>query len=126
MGTMTFRITTVVAAAIVIAFAQAPAGAVRQAAERKVDALTLAIAVRAGQAKQYEGYLVTGEGRSFDTNCTPADPGKKIDASVPLTIAALGADGKPVPVVTLEDWVNFQMVGRPMLMVKLRGPDLKI
>lgn len=97
-----------------------------QGSERKVDAVTLAIAVRAGQAGQYQGYLVTGEGRSFDTNCTPADPAKKIDASIPLALAALGPDAKPVPVVSLEDWVNFQMVGRAMLMVKLRGPDLKI
>jgi hypothetical protein len=103
-----------------------PWAAGRQTADRNVDALTLAIAVRAGQAKKYEGYVVTGEGRSFDTNCTPADPAKKIDASIPLTLAVLGRDGKPVSVVTLEDWVNFQMVGRPMLMVNLRGPDLKI
>jgi hypothetical protein len=102
------------------------ATAAAQERDRTVDAVTLALAVRAGEAKQYAGYAVTGEGRSFDTNCTPADPSKKIDASIPLALAALGRDGKPVPVVTLEDWVNFQMVGRPMLMVKLRGPDLKI
>src|SRR4030095_1692549 len=96
------------------------------AADRKVDAITLAIAVRDGKSKQYEGYTVTGEGRSFDTNCTPADPAKKIDASIPLALAALGADGKTQPLVTLEDWVNLQMVGRPMLMGKLRGPDPKI
>ena len=123
---MTSRIIIVVAAALVTALAQAPAGAVSQATERRVDAVTLAIAVRAGQAKQYEGYLVTGEGRSFDTNCTPADPSKKIDASIPLALGALGSDGKPAPVVTLEDWVNVQMVGRAILMVKLRGPNLKI
>ena len=105
---------------------RANAAAVAQTPERTVDAVTLALAVRAGEAKRYEGYLVTGEGRSFDTNCTPADPAKKIDASIPLALAALGADGKPVPVVTLEDWVNFQMVGRTVLMVKLRGPNLKI
>jgi len=123
---MTSRLIIGAAAVVAIALAQAPAGAVPQATDRKVDAVTLAIAVRAGQAKQYEGYLVTGEGRSFDTNCTPADPSKKIDASIPLALGALGPDGKPMPVVTLEDWVNFQMVGRAMLMVKLRGPDLKI
>ncbi len=113
-------------AAIGLALPAAPRAAAPQAGDRKVDAVTLAMAVRAGRAKQYEGYLVTGEGRSFDTNCTPADPGKKIDASIPLALGALGPDGKPVPVVTMEDWVNFQMVGRAMLLVKLRGPDLKI
>jgi hypothetical protein len=129
MGTaMTSRIAIAVAVAtmIVLAFAQAPAGAMPQATERKVDALTLAIAVRAGQAKQYEGYVVTGEGRSFDTNCTPADPSKKIDASIPLALGVIGVDGKPMQVVTLEDWINLQMAGRALLVVKLRGPDLKI
>jgi len=94
--------------------------------DKRVDAVTLALAIRAGNAKQYEGYTVTGEGRSFDTNCTPADPAKKIEASVPLTLAVLDKEGKPQPVVTLEESVNYQMVGRAMLMVKLRGPDLKI
>lgn len=93
---------------------------------RKVDAVTLAIAVRVGQAAQYEGFIVTGEGRSFDTNCTPADPNTKTDASVVLVVGALGADNAAVPVQTLEDWVNFQMVNRPMLVVKLRGKDLQI
>lgn len=97
-----------------------------QTPERKVDAVTLAIAVRAGQAKQYEGYVVTGEGRSFDTNCTPADPKTKTDASVLLVVGALGPDNAPVAVQTLEDWVNFQMVNRPILAVKLRGKDLQI
>ena len=93
---------------------------------KKIDAVTLALAVRAGQFKQYEGYIVTGEGRSFDTNCTPADPAKKIQASIPLTLAALGKDGKPQPVASLEEVVNYQTVGRTMLEVKLRGADLKI
>jgi len=106
--------------------AAAPGAPASQAGGRTVDAITLAIAVRAGQAKQYEGYIVTGEGRSFDTNCTPADPAKKIEASIPLTLGAIGSDDKPVPVVTLEELVNLQMVGRPVLMVKLRGPELKI
>lgn len=113
-------------AAIGLLLPAAPRAAAPQAADRKVDAITLAMAVRAGQAKQDQGYIVTGEGRSFDTNCTPADPSKKLDASVPLALAALGPDGKPVPVVTMEDWVNFQMVGRAMLLVKLSGADLKI
>jgi hypothetical protein len=102
------------------------ASAARQAGDKTVDAVTLAIAVRAGQGKPYEGYVVTGEGRSFDTNCTPGDPAKKIETIIPLTLAALGTDNKPQAVVTLEDLVNLQMVGRPMLMVKLRGPDLTI
>jgi hypothetical protein len=97
-----------------------------QTPDRRVDAVTLAIAVRAGQAKQYEGYTVTGEGRSFDTNCTPADPTTKTDASVVLVVGALGPGNAPVAVQTLEDWVNFQMVNRPMLVVKLRGKDLQI
>ena len=120
------RILVLAIAAVGVLAANAPVAALPQAADRKVDAVTLAVAVRAGQARQYEGYLVTGEGRSFDTNCTPADPSKKIDASIPLVVGALGPDNKPAPVVTLEDWVNFQMVGRAMLMVKLRGQDLKI
>lgn len=106
--------------------ARGSAGAMAAPQERTVDAVTLALAVRAGQAKQYEGYVVTGEGRSFDTNCTPGDPAKKIETTIPLTLAAIGPDGKPVPVVTLEDMVNWQMVGRVILTVKLRGPELKI
>src|SRR5262245_32259268 len=109
-----------VTAALVLA--GGPAASARQAAapaDRKVDAITLAIAVRAGQAKQYEGFIVTGEGRSFDTNCVPGDPAKKIETSIPLALGALNPDGKTQPLVTLEDWVNYQMVGRPMLMVKL-------
>jgi hypothetical protein len=116
--------TVVPSAAPVSAARQTPAA--QRSAAKTIDAVTLAIAVRAGQAKQYEGYVVTGEGRSFDTNCTPADPTKKIEATIPLGVGALGPDGKPMPVVTLDDWVNFQMVGRAMLMVKLRGADLKI
>jgi hypothetical protein len=114
----------VVAAGLVTA--RAGTAAVAQTEERRIDAITLAIAVRGGLAKMYEGYVVTGEGRSFDTNCTPGDPARKVDTSIPLTLAAIGPTGKPLPVVTLEDSVNFQMVGRVMLMVKLRGPDLKI
>jgi hypothetical protein len=124
-GGMT-RARTGMVAVIGLALSIGTAAAMAQKPERKVDAVTLAIAVRAGQAKQYEGFVVTGEGRSFDTNCTPGDPAKKIDTSIPLTLAALGPDDKPVPVVTLEDWVNFQMVGRTMLMVTLRGPELTI
>ena len=120
-------LTRFLSAVTAVALLTGPAAAARQRSSKTVDALTLALAVRAGQAKQYEGYKVTGEGRSFDANCYPADASKKIDASVPLALAALGKDGKTTqPVVTLEDWVNFQMVGRPMLMVNLRGQDLKI
>jgi hypothetical protein len=100
--------------------------AAQQTSERTVDAITLALAVRAGAADKYVGYTVTGEGRSFDTNCTPGDPAKKIETNIPLTLAVLGKDGKPQPVVTLEESVNFQMVGRAPLMVNLRGADLKI
>jgi hypothetical protein len=112
-------------AVTLLVLATGPAAAARQG-DKKVDAVTLAIAVRNGQAKQYEGFTVTGQGRSFDANCTPADPAKKIDASIPLTLGALGKDGKMEPVVTLEEVVTFQTVGRPMLMVKLRGANLKI
>lgn len=114
------------AVAVALLVSAKPQAAARQEKEPQVDAITLALAVRAGQAKQYEGYTVTGEGRSFDTNCTPADPAKKIEATIPLTLAVLSKDGKPQPLVTLEESVNYQMVGRVMLMVKLRGPDLKI
>jgi hypothetical protein len=124
MKSRTVRLALVTVAVLALRAAEAPVVAAPQA--RTVDAVTLALAVRAGQAKQYEGFAVTGEGRSFDANCTPGDPARKIEAAVPLTLAALGPDGKPVPVVTLEDYVNFQMVGRVMLMVKLRGPELKI
>jgi hypothetical protein len=120
---MTARSIVIVAAALLMA---GPVADAQQPADRTVDAVTLALAVRAGTAKQYDGYTVTGEGRSFDTNCTPGDPAKKIEATIPLTLAALGKDGKPQPVVTLEESVNLQMVGRAMLMVKLRGADLKI
>ena len=112
-------------AAIALALGTGPVAAARQA-DKKVDAVTLALAVRAGTAKQYEGFTVTGQGRSFDANCTPADPAKKIDASIPLTLGVLGKDGKMQPVVTLEEVVTFQTVGRPMLMVKLRGANLQI
>ena len=116
----------IVGAAVTLLLAAGSVLIAQQPAERTVDAVTLALAVRAGQAKQYEGYTVTGEGRSFDTNCTPGDPAKKIETVIPLTLAAVGKDGKPQPVVTLEESVNLQMVGRPMLMVNLRGADLKI
>ena len=122
---MTVRTVVIVAAVLVIVTGHVVT-AQQQPADRTVDAITLALAVRAGTAKQYEGYTITGEGRSFDTNCTPGDPSKKIEATIPLTLAALGKDGKPQPVVTLEESVNLQMVGRVMLMVKLRGADLKI
>lgn len=117
---------TIIAAAATLLLANGQALIARQSADRTVDAVTLALAVRSGQAKQYEGYTVTGEGRSFDTNCTPGDPVKKTETVIPLTLAVLGKDGKPQPVITLEESVNLQMVGRQMLMVKLRGADLKI
>jgi len=99
----------------------------RQAASaKKIDAVTLALAVRDGKAKQYEGFTVTGEGRSFDTNCVPADPEKKTDALIPLGLGVLGKDGKLQTVATLEDWINLQMVGRPQILVNLKGPALKI
>ena len=125
---MTIRsigILALMTAAMALVLGTGPASAARQA-DKKVDAVTLALAVRAGNAKQYEGYTVTGEGRSFDTNCTPADPAKKIEATVPLTLGVLDKSGKPQPVVTLEESVNYQMVGRALLVVKLRGADLKI
>jgi hypothetical protein len=117
---------TLLVVAAVVWVATASPLAARQSADKKVDALTLALAVRAGTAKQYVGYTVTGQGRSFDANCVPADPAKKVDASIPLALASLGKDGKPQPIVTLEEWVNFQMVGRPVLLVNLRGPKLQI
>jgi hypothetical protein len=120
------RTLTIVAAVIGVGLANGPAAVVAQTTARQVDVVTLAIAVRAGQAQQYKGYVVTGEGRSFDTQCTPADPKTKTDASVVLVVGALGRDNKPGPVQTLDDWYNFQLVGRPMLVVKLRGQDLKI
>ena len=115
-----------IAAAATLVLLTGAVAAARQSTPKTVDALTLAIAVRAGQAEQYKGYKVTGEGRSFDANCVPADPAKKTEASVPLTLGSVGKDGKTQPVVTLEEFVNYQMVGRPMLMVNLRGRDLTI
>ena len=126
MAIRSIRFPALVTAATLMVLVTGLTAAGRQSTDRKVDAVTLAIAVRAGQAKQYEGYTVTGEGRSFDANCTPADPAKKIDASIPLTLGALGKDGKMQPVVTLEDSVTVQTVGRPLLLVKLLGADLKI
>ena len=126
MAIRSIRFPALLTAATLMVLATGLAAAGRQSSDRKVDALTLAIAVRDGKAKQYEGFTVTGQGRSFDANCTPADPAKKIDASIPLTLGVLGKDGKPQPVVTLEEVVTFQTVGRPMLLVKLRGPKLEI
>src|SRR6188768_1462644 len=125
MAIRSLRFPALLTATTLMVLATGLAAAGRQAADRKVDALTLAIAVRDGKAKQYEGFTVTGQGRSFDANCTPADPAKKIDASIPLTLGVLGKDGKPQPVVTLEEVVTFQTVGRPMLLVKLRGAKLE-
>jgi hypothetical protein len=120
----------VATAAVALVWSSGATVAARQSNDQRnvktIDAITLALAVRAGQFKQYEGYKVTGEGRSFDTNCTPADAAKKIEASIPLTLAALGKDGKPQPIATLEEVVNYQTIGRAMLVVKLRGADLKI
>ena len=106
-----------IAAAATLVLLTGAVAAARQSTPKTVDALTLAIAVRAGQAEQYKG---------FDANCVPADPAKKTEASVPLTLGSVGKDGKTQPVVTLEEFVNYQMVGRPMLMVNLRGRDLTI
>ena len=112
--------------AVALVLSAGPTAATPEPQEKTIGAVTLAVAVRGGQAKMFEGYTVTGEGRSFDTNCTPADPTKKIEASIPLGLGFVAPDGKPQSIVSLEDWVNYQMVGRQMLMVKLRGADLKI
>ncbi len=120
------RILLIVAASVGFGLANDQAAVVAQETVRQVDAVTLAIAVRAGQAQQYAGYVVKGEGRSFDTKCTPADPATKTDASIYLVLGALGRDDKPVPVQTLNDFVNLQTVGRPMLVARVRGKDLQI
>ena len=106
--------------------AGAPVAGRQTAPAKKIDALTLALAVRDGKAKQYEGFTVTGEGRSFDTNCVPADPVKKTDAIIPLALGVLNKDGKLQTVSTLDDWINLHLAGRPQILVNLRGPDLKI
>ena len=95
---------------------------IEQKTDKQVDALTFLLAFQKGEADQYKGYLVKGEGREFAISLmTGSMPGER---PLTITLGAIGSNGEPVLLETMDQWVAAESAGQTMLMVELHGDSI--
>jgi hypothetical protein len=90
-----------------------------------VDAVTFALAFRAGQADQYRNKQISGGGVSFHgaINERVADGSSR--TSLVVTLGAADPDGKLTVIKTWDDFVAAERA-RTTLVVALSGPHLPV
>jgi hypothetical protein len=91
---------------------------------REVDAVTFLMAFKDGKGDQYKGFTVKGEGHGFGPSLQVIPPGGTPEVALELTVGML-VDNKPVPVRTMEEWVQTEMRRTPRLDLRLTGPKLE-
>ena len=88
-----------------------------------VDAVTFALAFRAGSADQYKNRQVSGSGVSFHGGVSERVADGSTRTSLVITLGAAGPDGKLTLLRTWDDFVAAERE-RITLVVALSGPDL--
>ena len=88
-----------------------------------VDAVTFALAFRAGSADRSKNRQVSGSGVSFHGGVSERVADGSTRTSLVITLGAAGPDGKPTLLRTWDDFVAAERE-RIALVVALSGPDL--
>jgi len=116
-----------VACSVALAFSAlsglSPAQGFSPGAQKDVDAVTFALAFRAGKSDQFRNKPISGVGTSFHgaVNERLADGSTRI--SLIITLGAADPDGKVTPLTSWDDFVAADGA-RTTLVVALSGPDL--
>ena len=97
----------------------APASAARQ----DVDAVTFALAFRAGNAEQYKNKQISGSGVSFHGPIKERIADGSTRTSLVMTLGASAQDGKLTLLKTWDEFVGAERA-RTTLVVALSGPSL--
>jgi len=95
-------------------------------ARRDVDAVSFALAFRAGNADQFKNKQISGAGLSFHGAIAERMADGSTRTSLVITLGAVdgpGADGKLTPLNTWDDFLAAERA-RTTLVVALSGPDL--
>jgi len=90
-----------------------------------VDAVTFALAFRAGQADQYRNKQVSGSGVSFHGAVTERVADGSSRTSLVVTLGAADPDGKLTVIRTWDDFVAAERA-RTTLVIALSGPNLPV
>jgi hypothetical protein len=88
-----------------------------------VDAVTFALAFRAGSADQYKNRQVSGSGVSFHGGVQERIADGSTRTSLVISLGAAGPDGKLTLLKTWDDFVAAERE-RTTLVVALSGPEL--
>ncbi len=88
-----------------------------------VDAITFALAFKAGNADQYKNRQITGSGVTFHGAIKERIADGSTRTSLVVTLGAATADGKVSPLRTWDDFVGAEKE-RTTLVVALSGPNL--
>ncbi|HTM24812.1 MAG TPA: hypothetical protein VL225_06445 [Vicinamibacterales bacterium] len=97
--------------------------ATSQAAPPDVDAVTFALAFRAGQADQYKNKQVSGSGTSFHGAINERVADGSTRTAMVMTLGSADPDGKLTLIRTWDDFVAAERA-RTTLVVALSGPRL--
>lgn len=91
---------------------------------RDVDAVSFALAFRAGKADQYRNKPVSGAGTSFHGAISERLADGSTRTSLVITLGAAELDGKATPLSTWDDFLGAERA-RTTLVVALSGPALE-
>ena len=79
--------------------------------------MTFLLAFQEGEADQYLGYIVKGEGREFSNYLMGMAPTGALD----IWLGTIGDDNEVVELKSWEEWSDAEANNQPMLMVELSG-----